>query len=493
MAAPHFDGLTRAAPSAHGVDPRHLLTFLDEAQALDIELHGLMAWKGGDVIAEGWWAPYGPERPRMMHSATKSFLSAGIGLAVEEGRFALDDRVIDFFPDHLPAVIDEHLAALTVEDLLTQTSGHAHGTSGSVWRSIPTSWIAEFFKIPVVHEPGSTFMYSSATSFMLSAILTRVTGQSAHDYLKPRLFDPLGMTIDWDVGPEGINPGGNGISARTADLLKLAVLHLRGGVWNGRRILPEAWVRAATSPKRGNAHGYHWWTGDSGSFHAYGVFGQFAFIWPEHDAVLVTTAAAPKGERALRDLVAHHFLRALAKAEAGPDPAAEQALRTRCAGLRLPELTPSTISPRAAQVSGVNFKAEPNEDGVIAMRVDFSPGRCAFHLRDARGDHVIEIGLAGAIEAETTVSGFALHHGYEPDRMRVAAAGRWSDPETFEMSWRFVETAFCDRVVLHFSGGTVTLERGVNVNSSAVRRPTVTAHRAAAFDSFSPPSALSRS
>jgi CubicO group peptidase (beta-lactamase class C family) len=248
----------------------------------------------------------------MMHSATKSFLSVAVGMAIHEGYFMLQDKAISFFADHVPNDNqDPKLAALTVEDLLTQTSGHDRGASGGTWRSVKTSWIAEFFKIPIVHQPCTFFKYTSTTSFLLSAIIHRRTGQSTWQFLMPRLFQPLGITdLEWDVGPERINPGGNGISCRSSDLLKLAILHLNGGIWEGQRLLPEEWVKNATTSQRGAEYGYHWWIGKNSarSYYAYGLFGQFAFVFPEHDAILLTTASTPVDERDLRDLVWHHIV-----------------------------------------------------------------------------------------------------------------------------------------------------------------------------------------
>ncbi len=471
------DGLSRAEPEARGVDPAKIQAFLDDATRLGVELDSFMLWRGGDVVAEGWWWPYRSELRHMMHSATKSFLSAGVGLAIAEGRFGLQDRVVSFFPDRLPAKVSANLAAMTVEDLLTQTCGHAQGASGSIWRGIATSWIAEFFKIPVVYKPGSTFKYTSASSFMLSAIISRTTGQSALDYVTPRLLHPLGIgDLTWDVGPENLNPGGNGISCRTADLLKLAVLHLRNGVWNDEQLLPADWVRQATSPTHGNAHGYHWWIGPAGSFYAYGVFGQFAVVFPGHDAVLAVTAAVSPGEEALRSLIWRHFPAAFDPPGSTLGGPGEGALAARWTTLRLlPELE-RRDAPMAAQVSGRAYAAEPNDDGVSSLRFDFRSDRCVFHMEDQRGAHSVGVGLDDWLEGETTVSGAALHHGYEPTSLRVVAGGRWLDAKTFEMTWQFVETSFRDRVVARFADGALTLDRSVNVNSRTTLRPTIVAH-----------------
>jgi hypothetical protein len=365
---------------------------------------------------------------------------------------------------------------MTVEDLLTQTCGHAQGASGSIWRGIATSWIAEFFKIPVVYKPGSTFKYTSASSFMLSAIISRTTGQSAHDYMAPRLLQPLGIEdLTWDVGPENLNPGGNGISCRTADLLKLGILHLRDGVWNGQQLLPADWVRQATSPKRGNAHGYHWWMGPDGSFYAYGVFGQFAVAFPGHDAVLAVTAAVSPGEDALRSLIWRHFPAALGSSQPAPDPPGDRVLASRWKRLRLLPNIERRDASIAAQVSGRTYAVEPNEDGVTSLRFDFASDRCVFHIEDARGAHSVDVGLDDWLEGETTVSGAALHHGYEPASLRVVSGGRWLGPETFEMTWQFVETSFRDKVVARFADGALTLDRSVNVNSRPTMRPTIVA------------------
>lgn len=196
------DGLARSTPEAQGVSSAAIMDFLDEVERNAYEMHGFMLWRSGHVVAEGWWEPYGPERIHMTHSLTKSVTASAVGIAIAEGRFKLDDKVVSFFPEHLPATVSANLAAMTVRDLLTMRTGHEKMTSGSVWRPIKTSWIAEFFKIPVKFEPGTKFVYTSAATYMLSAIITQTTGQSTADYLKTRFFEPLGITgYEWDVGP----------------------------------------------------------------------------------------------------------------------------------------------------------------------------------------------------------------------------------------------------------------------------------------------------
>jgi len=475
--APFADGLERAAPHSVDVDADAVMAFLDDARAKGLELDSFMLWRKGKIAAEGWWWPYRPPLAHMLHSATKSFVSAGVGIALSEGLIALDDPVLKFFPGRAQTP-SANLEAMTVESLLTQTSGHAIGISGSQWRPIKTSWVDEFLKVPVPYAPGEHFAYSSATSYMLSAIITQRTGTTLHEYLRPRLFEPAQMQgVTWDVGPENINPGGNGLSVTTADFLKLGVLHLTQGRWKGRQVIPADWVAAVGVPRHGNPYGYQWWVAPDGQgFFAAGKFGQFCFVSPKLDAVLTVTAGVADNE-ATRDVMRALGFGHLASMCGQPRPKTEPALLARIAGLRvLPPLQPAA-SPMARQVSGATYVCEPNADQVAAIGVTFDNSACRFALRDPRGDHQVEVGLTDWRESETTVTGSYLHHEYQPDRMRVVAGGRWAAPHRFEMSWQFIESGFRDTIALTFEGDAVRYDRGVNVNSGPLQRPTITGKR----------------
>jgi hypothetical protein len=483
------DGLPRSTPEEQGVDSRAILSFLDEVVAAGHELHSFMLYRHGHVVAEAWWWPYRADRNHMQHSLTKSVTASGVGLAIAEGHFGLDDHVISFFKGDLSAKVDDKLAAMRVRDLLTMQTGHDHEVSGAVWRQLSTSWVAEFFKIPVVYQPGTKFVYTSAATYMLSAIITRTTGQTLRDYLEPRFFRPLGIHgQEWDVGPGGINPGGNGLSWKTADSLKLGALYVQKGLWQGKRILPADWVQAATTPKVATGeYGYQWWMGPNKAFYADGKFTQLSIGFPDHDAVLAFTAGM-QHTHLLLEKTWRHFPAAFgstATPQPGPDAgsrgqatlaardSAAVALRDRCEHFRLlPPLEPTT-SPTAARISGRTFAVERNEDQVTTVRFDFAADQCVFKLRDSRGEHTIVAGLLDWIEGDTSMTGNQLHHQYQPDHMRVVAGGRWLDDSTFEMTWQFVETAFRDRVVCRFNGDAMTLDRSVNVNSGDLSRPTL--------------------
>jgi CubicO group peptidase (beta-lactamase class C family) len=467
------DGLPRAAPESQGVAPAAILAFLDDIGANGYEAQSFMLWRHGHVVAEGWWLPYRADRIHMMHSLTKSVTGCAVGLAIADGRFQLADKVVSFFPTHLPTTVSDNLAAMTVEDLLTMRTGHASMTSGSVWRPIKTSWIAEFFKIPVATPPGTNFVYTSAASYMLSAIVTKTTGQAVADYLKPRLFDPLGISgYQWPAGPEGISPGANGLSWKTADALKLGVLHAQDGAWDGRQILAKSWVDAVRYPHVKDTYGYQWWLGPDSAYLADGLFSQLSIVFPRQNAVLAITAGIPD-ESHFNEFVFRHFPAAFegAASDAGEDQAA---LASRTSALRLLPPLRRTTSPVIGHVSGQTYHFKDNSERVKSARFDFAGDRCTFTLEDDRGVHTIELGLGQAIEGDTTMTGATLHHEYELDRMRVAASGEWADERSFVMTWSFVETAFRDTVVCVFEGPGLRLDRSVNVNSAQMAWPTLT-------------------
>jgi CubicO group peptidase (beta-lactamase class C family) len=466
------DGFRRTNPDEEDVSVNGLMAFLDDVDANRFELHSFMLWRHGRVVAEGWWSPYRAERIHMMHSLTKSVTACAVGLALADGRFGLHDKVISFFKDELPPKVSDNLAAMTVEDLLTMRTGHAAMTSGSVWRQIKTSWVAEFFKIPVVYQPGTKYVYTSAATYMLSAIVTKTTGQAVSEYLKPRVLEPLGITgYEWPLGPNGISPGANGLSWHTADSLKLGVLHAREGVWDGKQILPRAWVAAVQAQHVPGQYGYQWWLGPEGVFYANGLFGQFSFVFPNQDAVLAVTAAIPSGGGFVKFLF-KHFPAVLSDTALPAASRGEIAtLKERDAKLELLPPMKVTGSPLAARVSGKTFVVERNEDEVESLRFDFDSNACRFELKDDRGAHVIVAGLRERNESDTTMTGNKLHHEYQPAVMRVVASGEWRDQNTFVMTWVFVESAFRDTVVCRFDGDAVSFERSVNVNSGPLARP----------------------
>lgn len=315
--------LPRALPHERGVDPAGVVDFLQAVTEQGLELHSFLLYRQGAVVAEAYWQPYSAHRLHVQHSATKSWTATAIGLLIDDGRLSLDAKVVSFFPELCPQPISANLAAMTVEDLLTMRTGHTRGISGGDWRNLQSSWVEAFLNEPVDEPPGQSFIYSSASSFMLSAIVTQVTGQTMHALLQARVLDYLGLDhLEWDLAPGGFNSGGNGLSCTSEDSLKFGVLHLNHGQWQGRQLLSPEWVSEATRnqvqdvwmgefdgkqylPRDKNkaneaqreGYGYQWWMTEHGGYYASGVFGQQCMVLPEQDTVIVFTCGLRLGDR----------------------------------------------------------------------------------------------------------------------------------------------------------------------------------------------------
>lgn len=219
---PAISPLPRTSPEAQGVSSTALLDIVNTLDQTFTEIHGLMLLRHGQVIAEGWWAPFGPQLPHMLFSLTKSFTSTAIGLAVAEGLLTVDDFVVSFFPEKTPKRISKNLAAMRVRHLLSMSTGHKQEPNmGRMSGDKQADWVKGFLSASVQHKPGAPFVYNSAASHMLSAIIHKATGQPLLDYLTPRLFEPLGIQpAHWDQDPRGIYTGGWGLMIRTEEIAR---------------------------------------------------------------------------------------------------------------------------------------------------------------------------------------------------------------------------------------------------------------------------------
>jgi CubicO group peptidase (beta-lactamase class C family) len=292
--------LPRSTPEAQGVPSQAVLDYIAAADKVNTQ-HSFMIIRHGQVIGEGWWKPEAADKPHVLHSLTKTFNSTAVGLAIEAGKFSLDDKVLKFFPNDAPADPSDNLKAMTVRDLLTMSGGH--DTEPRSGPGGPT--VKQFLAHPVVHKPGTHFQYNSMGSYVLSAIVTKTTGQTSAEYLKTRLFEPLGIeNPQWPSSPEGNSIGGDGLKICTEDIAKLGLLYLDKGKWNGKLLIPEKWVEEATSRQVPNdkeshskigidwqqGYGYQFWRCTHNSFRGDGAGGQLMVMIPDKDMVVAITA-----------------------------------------------------------------------------------------------------------------------------------------------------------------------------------------------------------
>jgi CubicO group peptidase (beta-lactamase class C family) len=298
------DKLPRSTPEKENVSVEGIHDYLNALKDNEIEIHSIMVVRNGKVAYEQWLNGASPDSVHVMNSVSKTFTATAIGFAAGEGLIGLDDKVISFFPDELPDTISPYLAQLRIRDLLTMSVGQAREPART-----GDNWIKDFFAKPITIEPGTRFYYNSMGSFMLSAIIQKVTGQMLFDYLTPRLFEPLHIrNIYWEKNSQGINVGGWGLFIKTEDMAKVGLLYLQNGIWEGKQLLPKGWVEQASARQIENAAGYpgdgapkpddDWtqgycfqmWRCKHNAYRMDGALGQFVFILPEKNTVIAITS-----------------------------------------------------------------------------------------------------------------------------------------------------------------------------------------------------------
>jgi hypothetical protein len=364
-----------------------------------------------------------------------------------------------------------------VKDLLTMSVGHEKDPTGAVVQG--ENWVKAFLATPVTKTPGTFFVYNSVATYTLSAIVQKVTGQKIVDYLKPRLFDPLGISGQtWETCPLGINTGGWGLSIQTEGLAKFGQLYLQKGQWKGRQILSEKWVDEATTfkiqqpspakPTRPNSQNdwlqgycYQFWRCQHNGFRGDGAFGQYTIVLPEKDAVIIMTGESSDMQGEL-DLVWEHLLPALKLKPLPANPPRLARLQSALASLALPLPAGSADSPAAKRLTGQTFKLEANPLGLLSVTFAFTRIACTLTFKDAQNEYPIVCGLDDWTRGETNLPGSPprLISGGQPKRgtkAKLAARAAWPDEHTLELAWRYYETPHHDTITCQFDGDQLKL------------------------------------
>ena len=293
--AVYEQAFVRATPESQGISSDLFAALLRELDASkDTEMHHFMALRHGKVICECNFAPYPKGMWHITHSMCKSITGMAIGMLIEEEKLKLDENIYDIFPDHINAFSKIFRPVITVENLLTMTSGVTFNESGIVSGN---DWLGSFLNASVNGKPGTEFQYNSLNTYVLSAIVTKRTGETLTEYLTPRLFGPLGITkYYWETCPKGITKGGWGLFLCAEDMAKLGQLYLQRGKWNGQQLVSEYWIEISTAQHlktQNDTYGYGyqlWMEQRPGSFEYNGMLGQNVIIYPDMDMVLVTNA-----------------------------------------------------------------------------------------------------------------------------------------------------------------------------------------------------------
>jgi len=455
---------SRSTPEEQGLASGAVLSFLEAADRIDA-MNSIMIVRHGRVVAEGWWAPYDADSNHELYSLSKSFTSTAVGLAVAEGKLSLDDEVLKIFPDDAPAELSANLKSMRIRDLLTMSAGHQDETSFAADKITAKSFLAH----PVPHKPGTHFKYNTPATFMLSAAVQKRTGQTLADYMKPRLFDPLGIPKPvWSTNAQGIALGGYCLRVRTEDIARFGQLYLQRGSWQGKQLISPEWVDLATSRQVSNrsnpksdweqGYGFQFWRCRHGAYRGDGAFGQYCLVLPDLDAVIAITSGL-KDMQAVLNLI---WDRLLPGFQAGPIPedrAGVAALRSRLAGLKVKPAEGAATSPEAAKVLGKKYGFAANDQKLEAVTLK----------ADALSLVVNGAALEIPFGHQEWKRGKGSYGAYANEP--AAATGAWAKDDTFVVKQVFYETPYYLTVSLRFTGAELSCAMETNVGFGATKKP----------------------
>lgn len=452
-------------PEQQGISSENVLSFIDGIEKSGLELHGFILLRHGHVVSQGFWHPYGPDCPHQLFSLSKSFTSTAIGFAANEGLFSLEDKVISFFPEYLPEKPDANLSMMRIKDLLSMATGHDEDTTAKMRGDVEGNWVRSFLKLPVKYQPGTFFLYNTGATYMLSAILRKVTGQNLLDYLSARLFDPLGIEgAAWEVCPMGTDVGGWGLSIKPEDIAKFGQLYLQKGQWLGRQILPAGWVDEATAFKVPNGDNpesdwnqgycYQFWRCRYNAYRGDGAFGQFCVVMPEQDSVFV--AVSGLGDmQAVMDLCWEHLTLPMSAIALPENDKAYAGLQNRLAALGYQPPQGILYSRLESSFSGKRFRFGDNSLNISDLSCHFGECENRVIIHIAGIEHNIRLGK------EKWVFQDGMIHNVSS---KLAASAVWSDETTFAATLRYIETPFVVDYIFHFEGDILNLKYRINVS-----------------------------
>lgn len=481
----------RSTPEQQGISSAAIRSFLAAIHASGQEFHSIMIIRHGHVVAEGWWYPFSAEHHQQLYSLSKSFTGTAIGMAIDEKLLKLNDPVITFFPKDQPSSISTNLSALKVRHLLSMSVGQEKDSIQTLEHTPEgTTWEETFLALPIVFDPGTRFLYNSGASYMLSSIVKQVSGHNVHAYLKPRLYDPLGITgATWTENAEGVNMGASNLRIRTEDIGKLGQLYLQQGNWNGRQLVSREWVELATKKEIdtgkndsswGYGYGFQFWMNPPGGFRADGAYGQYSMVFPEKDAVVVITSESADKESTMHTVWDHLYPALTGHRTLPADTAEYRKLRNELKTLVLPPPSFYRMSPMSATLSGKIFRLDKNQFNAKAVSFRFETGRISLTLmEEGKPDIVINCGInQWVIKGNRKPSAHSLFSLRRIDfDTPVAASAGWKDYHTLVLTFRFLEAIHGDTFTCIFDQDRLRIQfmfSGAVMDKRPDDRPDVT-------------------
>ena len=473
-----------STPEEQGLDSASIVSMLQEIRGSKLPVHSVLIVRRGTLVTEAYFPPYTRELMHPVYSIAKSVTSAMTGIAIHDGFITgVQEPVLDYFPDVAQTTRDGYLPDVTIEHLLTMSAGFNRRTLPADLSDKDASFDAARSVLAkgVADNPGEMFFYDSGLPHVLSTVIQQTSGLKLSEYARRNLFEPLGITeLVWESDPQDITIGGSGLSLRPQDMARLGYLYLHNGEWNGKQIVPADWVQASTtlhmqtkgltSTSEGDGYGYYWWIDSWDGYSAHGFGGQYIFVLPQLDMVVVFTGGLPGADFATPHQLAKTYLLPAAKSANSlpPDPGAEERLAAEIRKIQDTQGPAAPVPEIARQISGKTYR--------LAAR---SPGRWPEEITlDFAGGDTYRNSIVWPSGERLPITGglngvFYLNHLGPAGQTVMPWRGYWLDEKTFveEQNFDLQSDADLYTVTYTFEGSTVS----ITVDSRMGAFPTIKA------------------
>ncbi len=465
--------LQYATPESVGISSKCISRFIDHLAEMEMPIHSFAIARFGKVAAECYYKPFDADFYHRMYSTSKTFVSMAIGLLYTEGKIRLCDKIADYFPEKLPAEPHRFLTEMTIRDLLMMATCH----SGSTYSDADKDWVWTFFNRKPSHPSGTIFSYDTSATVTLNALVEKLSGENIIDFLRPRLFDPLGMSDGiWAIQrPEGGAWGGSGFMLRTADLLRFAMFLMNKGMWEGRQLIARDYMEAATSkqidnhvsnsnPEHSFGYGFQIWRTRNNGFACLGMGTQIAVCLPDKQLCYVVTADTQHiaaGDVQVMTAFWEDIYDKMSDARLNENPAAYAALceKSRALTLNMPN-GGTTENPAAENWNGKSYVMEPNRMKLSSVRFTFGEKTGCMEYSNATGAKKIEfrfgafqIGEFGELGYYDRVIGTPGGRAF-----RCAATAKWTDENSLILYVHIIDNCFGTlKIDVHFCEGGISM------------------------------------
>jgi CubicO group peptidase (beta-lactamase class C family) len=469
-------GWLTSTPEEQGLDSAKLAEGLRQIQQKNIPIHSLLIVRNDRVLLDAAFYPYDGQFPHSVASVTKSLTTLLIGIAIDQGKLSLDDKLVSFFPDTTIANPDVRKNNITIRDLASMSSGfdclyEPNEPTVQAMEASP-NWVQFGLDLPMAYKPGTHWEYCGVGMHLLSAILEKATGMTALEFAHQNLFEPLGIEdVIWPTDPQGVNLGAGNTRLLPADMAKIGFLYLHGGAWDGKQIVSRSWVDASIKKHfdtpGGDRYGYGWWSSvnsDTGmSFFAVGNGGQWILANPALNIMIVTTG----GGFTFDDIVPY-ILAAIRdrKNPLPPNPAGVAELQRIVATLLLPPAPQPVpaLPDTATAISGKTFRMDPNPFGIESVRLVFdATPQASFQIifTDGTQSPLGAVGLDGIYRLTPDMNLDRVGHPFvDFQDLSVGLRGRWTDAQTFVLEYDTIVNYYYYKLQMRFDGDQLSLAFG---------------------------------